>query len=80
MVKSISITSLKNNLSEYISKITFTGENFIITRRNKPVAALIALNNLPQIQENREGEGLVSLTNKWENFDEIYDDVNKKFR
>jgi len=39
----VSVAHAKSHLSELVAKSSFGHERFIITRRNKPVAALVSL-------------------------------------
>jgi len=77
MTKNISIAKIKNNLSEYISRVAYTHEKFIITKRDKPIAALINIEDFNLIQTTKESNGLISAIGKWEKFDEITEDINK---
>jgi len=40
MTKSISITNIARNFSEYINRVAYRGEHFIVLRGKKPVAEL----------------------------------------
>lgn len=71
MSQTISVSEMKSHLSEYISKSTYRNERFIITRRNKPVAALVNIDDLQLIEQKEERLGLAALLGKWKNFDEI---------
>ena len=67
----VSVASAKSRLSELIAKSAFNNEKWIITRRNKPIAALVSLDDLRIIEQHEERKGLASITGKWEGFDEI---------
>ncbi len=71
MSKTISVTEMKCHLSEYIAKSNYEKERFIITKRNKPVAALINIDDLQLIEQKEERDGLGPIAGKWKNFDEI---------
>jgi len=67
----VSVAEAKSHLSELIAKSTYNNEKFIITRRNKPVAALVSIDDLRIIEQYEQRQGLSSLVGKWEGFDEI---------
>ena len=80
MTQNVSVAKVKNNLSEYLAKVAYADENFIITKRNKPIAALVNLEDFKTIQSNKDQEGLATVIGKWENFDEIYDDIMRIYK
>ncbi len=67
----VSVANAKSHLSELIAKSSFGHERFIITRRNKPVAALVSLADLQIIEQYEERQGLMSVAGAWPNFDEV---------
>ena len=71
----VSVATAKSRLSELIAKSSYTRERFIITRRNKPVAALVSLEDLKLIEQNEERQGLASIVGKWKGFEEIEEQI-----
>jgi len=67
----VSVANAKSHLSELIAKSAFGHERFIITRRNKPVAALVSLEDLQIIEQHEERQGLISVSGKWSGFEEV---------
>ena len=67
----ISVAETKSHLSEIISKSIHGHERFIITRRNKPVAALINLDDLKIIEQYQERQGLAAVASTWPDFEEV---------
>ncbi len=67
----VSVANAKSHLSELIAKSSYTHERFIITRRNKPVAALVSLEDLQIIEQHEERQGLASIAGKWKEFEEV---------
>ena len=67
----IAIAEIKNHLSEYIAKSTYNHDRFIITKRNKPVAALVNLDDLRAIEQLEERKGLAAVVGKWRDIDEL---------
>jgi prevent-host-death family protein len=71
MNKIISLAKIKTHFSDCVSRIIYNHERFIITKRNKPVAALVNIEDLQYIEQKEERQGLTSVADKWKDFDEI---------
>jgi len=71
----ISVANAKSHLSELIAKSSYGHERFVITRRNKPVAALVSLEDLQIIEQHEERQGLASVAGRWKGFDEVADNI-----
>ena len=73
MAKNLSVAEVKATLSECIREVE-SGEPVLITRRGKPVAALVRAIDLEHLRRLRaagpEG-GLASLAGGWEDSDEL---------
>jgi prevent-host-death family protein len=69
--KDVSIAEMKNNLSQYVAESFVKGTRFVITKRNKPVAALVHIEDLKIVEQHREREGLLQAIGKWKNFEEV---------
>jgi prevent-host-death family protein len=67
----VSVAHAKSHLSELIAKSVHANEKCVITRRNKPVAALVSIDDLRIIEQHEERKGLASIAGKWKGFDEI---------
>ncbi len=67
----ISVAEAKSHLSELLAKSAYNNEKFIITRRNKPIAALVSIDDLRKIEQYEERKGLSDLIGKWSGFEEI---------
>ena len=74
-MKNVSVAEIKNKLSEYIARVSVTGEHIVITKRDRPVAALVSMDQLERLKTRDEAEGLASAVGKWESFGEISDSV-----
>jgi len=75
----VSVAEAKSNFSEYISRVAFANEKLIITKRGKPVAALVSLEDIKRLKQESESAGLSQIIGKWENFDEIKSEITKTF-
>ena len=71
----VSVANAKAHLSELIAKSSFARERFIITRRNKPVAALVSLADLQLIEQQEERQGLSAIAGKWKEFEEVSENL-----
>lgn len=67
----VSVADTKAHISELIAKSQHSHERFIITRRNKPVAALVSLEDLKILEQHKEKQGLAAIAGKWEDFEEV---------
>lgn len=67
----VSVANMKSHLSELIAKSSYGNERFVITRRNKPVAALVSLEDLQIIEQHEERQGLNTVAGKWPGFEEV---------
>ena len=70
-MSTVSVAHVKSHLSELVAKSSFGHERFIITRRNKPVAALVSLKDLQIIEQYEERQGLLAVAGKWPGFEEV---------
>lgn len=67
----ISVAEAKSHLSELIAKSAHGYERFIITRRNRPVAAIVSIEDLKIIEQHQERQGLAAVAGSWSDFTEI---------
>lgn len=72
----ISVAAAKSRFSELIAKSGYTRERFIITKRNRPVAALVSLEDLRIIEQHEERQGLASVVGKWKGFEEVGEQID----
>lgn len=52
----VSISQLKNSLSEYLNRVAFGQERIIVSSRGKPKAAVISLADLELLEELEEAQ------------------------
>ena len=69
----VSVGEVKSHLSELIAKSVHGHERFVITRHDKPVAALVSLDDLKIIEQHQERQGLAAVASSWPDFDEVGD-------
>ena len=70
---SVSVANAKSHISELIAKSQYSHERFVITKRDKPVAVLVSLDDLKILEQYEEKQGLADIAGKWEGFDEVLD-------
>ena len=68
---SISVANAKAHFSEIIAKSAYGRARFIITRRDKPVAAIVSLDDLKIIEQHQEHQGLATIASAWPGFEEV---------
>ncbi len=78
-MEEVSVVEIESYFSEYISKVSSSHEKIIITKGNKPVAALIDINDLQQLNKSNSAGGLANVAGKWEGFDEISDQIDEAY-
>lgn len=76
----VSIAEAKAHLSELVAKNQHANQRFIITRRDKPVAALVNLDDLECIRQHENKQGLAAIAGKWEGFDELAEHMGDSLR
>ena len=67
----VSVADAKSRLSELIAKSAYGHERFVITRRKKPVAAIVSLDDLRIVEQYEERQGLAAIAGKWPEFEEV---------
>lgn len=74
-----SVAEVKSHFSRYLAKAAYANQPIIITKRNKPVAAIVDISTFEKIQSANETEGLYSLIDKMSVFNEIAKDVESAY-
>lgn len=72
----ISIAEAKAHISEIIAKSQHFHQRFLLTRRDKPVAAIVSLEDLQWLEQREEKQGLAAIAGKWQGFEEIADELS----
>ena len=75
--KTLSVAEAKSRFSEYVSKVAYAGQRYVITKRGKPLIALVSIEDLENIQARGDTEKISEMIGKWDDFDEIEKDINK---
>ena len=51
MPPTLTVTELSRKLTEYINRVLYRGERFVLTRGNKPVAEIRPIRSAPKLSE-----------------------------
>ena len=51
MATRLSVNEAKTRLSEYLNRVNYRGERFVVERHGKPVGALVSLKDLERLEE-----------------------------
>jgi len=70
-MSTISVADAKSHLSEYIARSGHGHERFVISRRGRPVAALVSVEDLRIIEQHEERGGLAAIAGAWPGFKEV---------
>ena len=73
MSKEVTVAEVKKQLSSWVRSAEY-GETVVITRRGKPVAALVSTEELGQLERLRAAgpdAGLAGLAGGWDSSDEL---------
>ncbi len=85
MNQSFSITETKNKLSKLINRAVTRHERITISKRGKPIAAIVSLEGLPQIDEKerqrllKRAKEIKKSTKKYIPFEQAVRDYEKKW-
>ena len=74
------VAEVKARLSEYVSLSASRGYRIVITRRGKPVAALVGLDDLESLYQAEKRKGLSELMGRWEDFEDIAGSVERIYQ
>lgn len=82
MNEKMNVAEAKKKFSELLARTAYNGERFIINRRDKPMAALIGLDDLALLEERKSApekpQGLLAAVGTlagFEGFEEVMNDV-----
>jgi len=75
----ISVAEAKSHFSEYISKVAYADKRIIITKRGKPIAALVSVEEIKKLKSSEEVKGLGEIIGKWADFEDIEDNIKKAY-
>ena len=79
MSRNMGVAEIKKTFSAVISEVSLKGEHFVIEKKGKPMAALVSVQELKQIEGAKEKEkkkGLLAAIGAWEDFEDLESTVS----
>jgi prevent-host-death family protein len=76
----VSVAEAKSNFSEYIARAAFANEKIIITKRGRPIAAIVSIDDVKKMKQDRENNGLENAAGKWKDFEDISEDIEEVYK
>lgn len=73
MAKTISAAQAKAHFSALVAQVAYGGEQYVIERRGKPLAALVSVDDLERLEELRPAsrpQGALALVGAWREVEE----------
>ena len=67
----VSVAEAKKQFSDYVNRSALGGCRVIITKRSRPVAAIVSLKDLQDLEQGEKRKGLLALINTWDGFEEV---------
>ena len=74
---------MKNSLSEFTSRAAYTGEHIIITKRGRPFAAIISIEDLELLEKVQAGspeEGLLGAVGMAPELEEVAEKAMEAYK
>jgi len=78
--KEAPVADVKARLSEYLSLSSSQRIRIVITRRGKPVAALVSIEDLQILSQVEQRKGLAEIAGKWEHFEDVSKSIQNAYR
>ncbi len=66
----------KKRLADYLARSSHKECRIVVTRRDRPIAAIVSIDDLHELEQLEKRAGLASIIGKWKGFDEIADDID----
>lgn len=82
MTTSVSIAKAKSALSEVVNRAAFGKERVIICRHGKPLAAVVGLEvleELDRLRAEKRPANLAAIAGQWEGFEEIAPQIEEAY-
>jgi prevent-host-death family protein len=75
----VPIAEVKSRFSEYAARSAHAHEHVIITRRGKPLAALVGLDELAMIESLSSSRGLTQAMQRWNGVNAVREGVEEAY-
>ncbi len=85
MNKTVSVAEAKNQLSELLNRVHYRGERILVTKRGKPIGALVSARDLEMIEKAdkektlRRVREIQKRTKKYIPYEQFVRDYEKKW-
>jgi len=76
----VPIAEAKSRFSELVSRGAYAHEHVVITRRGKPVAALVGMEDLALLENLERSRGLTALPEDWDDVAEVAKSTEEAYR
>jgi prevent-host-death family protein len=76
----ISVAEAKRRFSRYLAESAYGKKRVVITKREVPVAALVSLEDLRELEQLEKRKGLAAVVGRWKGFEEMEKHVVKAVR
>ena len=60
--KVLSVAEAKSHFSEYISRVAYAGQRYVITKRGKPLAAIVSIEDLGRYKSGGESKKISRIS------------------
>jgi prevent-host-death family protein len=71
----VQVSEAKKHFADYIAKSAGGDCRVVIQRRSRPVAALVSMDELNELEQLDKRRGLAAVAGRWDGFEEIEDHV-----
>jgi prevent-host-death family protein len=72
-----SVADVKKQFSEYVNRSAFADCRVVITKRKRPVAAIVSMKDLQTLEQIGKRKGLLSVIRKWKDFSDLQDAIDE---
>ncbi|MBA7686602.1 hypothetical protein ES703_95052 [subsurface metagenome] len=82
-MRQVNLAKAKSSLSEFTNRAAYTGEHIIITKRGKPFAAIISIEDLELLEKVQAGspeDGLLGAVGMAPEFEEVAEKAMEAYK
>ncbi len=72
----LSVVEAKKRFSEIVNRSAYSDCRIIITKRSRPVAAMINMEDLRSLEQSNKRKSLTEVIGKWQGFDEVQNAID----
>ena len=71
----IPAAEVKRHLADYLARSSHRECRVVVTRRGRPMAAIVSMDDLRELEQAEKRAGLSSVVGKWKGFADIADGI-----